>query len=294
MDTPLVPGPVYALLTALAWSGAVILFKKSGDAIHPVGLNTFKNVLALPALALTWLVVGAPASPTKSDVVILLASGVLGIGVADTLFFHCLRILGASRTAIVECAYSPSVVVIAYVQLGETLTGLDALGALLIVGAVLLTTERKGTELARGHLVLGVAYGIAAVALMAFAIVWAKPVLAHYDVLWSTTIRMVGGVGSLLVLWVLSRDARAQVRHAFTPQPAWRYALPGAFLGTYVSLLFWIAGFKYTAANIAALLNQTNTILVVVWATLFLREPLTVRTSVAVVLACAGSVLVLI
>ncbi len=294
MDTPLLPGPVYALLTAVAWSGAVILFKKSGDVMQPVGLNTFKNVVTLPLFVLTWLAFGVPASPTQSDVVVLIVSGVLGIGVADILFFEGLRILGASRTAIVECAYSPLVVVIAFLLLGETLSGLDAVGALLIISAVLLTTAPKGTRLPKSELIAGVAYGIGAVSLMALAIVWVKPVLARYDVLWSTTLRMVGGVGSLLVLWLLSPRARAQVRQAFTPQPAWRYALPGAFLGTYVSLLFWIAGFKYTAANTAALLNQTNTILVVAWAVLFLREPLTLRTGAAVALASAGSVLVLV
>ena len=39
-------GQILALLTAVIWAVAVILFKKSGETFHPLGLNIFKNVLA--------------------------------------------------------------------------------------------------------------------------------------------------------------------------------------------------------------------------------------------------------
>ena len=42
----------------------------------------------------------------------MVVSGALGIGVADTMFFECLERLGASKTAVVECLYSPVVILI--------------------------------------------------------------------------------------------------------------------------------------------------------------------------------------
>ena len=87
---------------------------------------------------------------------------------------------------------------------------------------------------------------------------------------------------------------RGYVLAVFVPQPAWRFALPGSFIGAYVAMLLWIAGFNYNAANVAGILNQTSTLLTVLLATLFLREPLTQRRAVAVMLAFGGSVLVLV
>ena len=64
-------------------------------------------------------------------------------------------------------------------------------------------------------------------------------------------------------------------------------------MGTYVSILLWIGSFKYAPANIAALLNQTSTVFIILLAAVFLREPLTKRVGLAVLLAASGALLVL-
>jgi drug/metabolite transporter (DMT)-like permease len=55
----------------------------------------------------------------------------------------------------------------------------------------------------------------------------------------------------------------------------------------------WLAGFKYSQAGIAALLNQTSTVLVVLFAAAFLQEPLTKVKLLAVALAFSGAAIVL-
>jgi drug/metabolite transporter (DMT)-like permease len=69
--------------------------------------------------------------------------------------------------------------------------------------------------------------------------------------------------------------------------------IPGTVLGSFLSLIFWIAGMKYTQASIAAILNQTSSIHQIVLATIFLKEPMTRRKAVAAVLALAGIVMVI-
>jgi drug/metabolite transporter (DMT)-like permease len=113
-------GEALALLCAIAWAVAVILFKKSGETVHPVGLNFFKNLLAIVFLAPTIYVFGgtilhpAPAS----CYIVLLLSGALGIGIADTLFFKSLNALGAGLSAIVVCMYSPFIIALSFLYLG--------------------------------------------------------------------------------------------------------------------------------------------------------------------------------
>ena len=66
----------------------------------------------------------------------------------------------------------------------------------------------------------------------------------------------------------------------------------GAFMGTFLSVSFWLAGFKYTLAGRAAIYNQLSTILITLLAVIFLKEHLNFRSWVAVILAMVGAVLV--
>ena len=56
--------------------------------------------------------------------------------------------------------------------------------------------------------------------------------------------------------------------------------------------MFWLAGMKYTQAGIAAILNQTSSIHILIFASLFLHEPFTRQKFFSACLAIAGVVLV--
>ncbi len=288
-------GPVFALLTALSWAIAVVLFKKSGDAIEPLALNLLKNCLGLGLVLISAMFANTSAShATLSDILVLLASGALGIGIADTLLFAGLNRTGAAHQAIVETIYSPAVVLFSFFMLGEVLSPVQALGGLCILGAVGIASMRPSTSLSKpANQLAGLLLGGSSMVLMAFAIVWVKPVLERHDVLFSTGMRLTGGLIALAVMALTSQRRRSNVSAAFRPQFAWRFALPGALFGTYLSLLCWIAAFKYAEAGVVALLNQTSTLFIVILAAKYLREPLTARIVVAVGLALTGSVIVL-
>ncbi|MCK7482717.1 MAG: DMT family transporter [Candidatus Moduliflexus flocculans] len=118
-------------------------------------------------------------SPPRT-VALLLLSGVLGIAVSDTLFFHALNRLGASLTAIVDCFYSPFVIALSFFLLGERLCPHPARSApALVVSAVLTPVQGRQDreDRPRRDLVLGIVYGILAMFFVAFGIVMVKPVL---------------------------------------------------------------------------------------------------------------------
>ena len=51
--------------------------------------------------------------------------------------------------------------------------------------------------------------------------------------------------------------------------------LAGAFFGTFLSVIFWLAGLKYTLAGRAAIYNQLSTIFIILLASIFLNEIMT-------------------
>ena len=287
-------GEVLAVVSGFVWAVAVILYKVSGRNVHPLGLNLFKNILALVFMAPTMFILGErvwPSVPPKS-VGLLLLSGFLGIAVSDTFFFYSLNRLGASIVAIVDCFYSPFVIGLSFIILGERMAAWQLIGVALIISAVLAASRSNtnGAPLPRKDLVLGMIFGVLAMFFVAVGIVIVKPVLATESIVWATLVRLVGGTVPLVLLIPLLRERRAILRPLFAPAN-WKAMVPAAFFGSYLSLILWMGGMKYAKVSVAAALNQLNTIFIVVLAAIFLKERLGWWKVAAVALAFLGAYL---
>jgi drug/metabolite transporter (DMT)-like permease len=59
-------------------------------------------------------------------------------------------------------------------------------------------------------------------------------------------------------------------------------------------MILWLAGYKYTLASIAAVLNETASVFILLLAALWLKEPLTRRSVLGVTLTLGGVALMLL
>lgn len=247
----------------------------------------------------TSAVLGIPFVPperTTLDWTVTLASGVLGIGFADTLFFRALNSIGAGRVAIVDCLYSPSVVLCAFLYLAEPMPATLFVAVGLMIVAILIGVWQPAAgsaPISRRRWIKGFVYAVTAIFLTAAAIVAVKPVLERSNAWWVATVRLFGGVAFLLVHVAVTRH-RAEVLPALVHRKTWRVALPAALVGTYLGFLFWTLGMKHTYATTASVLNQTSNILVLPLARLLLEEPLGPRQWVAMALGFGGAVVVML
>jgi drug/metabolite transporter (DMT)-like permease len=299
--TQQIVGQTCAILTALTWAFALIFFKLSGERIPPMALNLFKNVVGLVLLIATVLVLWAlgleeglvlfEKHPAR-EIWILLISGFIGIALADTVFFHALNLTGVGIVAIVDCLYSPSIILFSFFMLSERLGRFQWVGAAMILAAVLVSSRlAPPRHRTRGQLIGGVLLGASSMAMMGFGIVLAKPVLNTFPLIWATIIRMVAGTVSLAAVGMFLPEGLS-LYSVFRPSRVWKWCIPGSILGAYASLVCWMAGFKYIEASVAGVLNQTSSIFAIVLATVILKESFDRRKLLAVTLALGGVVLV--
>jgi drug/metabolite transporter (DMT)-like permease len=68
----------------------------------------------------------------------------------------------------------------------------------------------------------------------------------------------------------------------------WPLLVLAAFVGQYVSMMLWMAGYKYTHASVAAVLNETASVFIVLLAAFFLREGLDARRLIGVTCTLSG------
>lgn len=287
-------GQLFAILAAINWAFALILFKRSGESVPPLALNIFKNTVGIVLLVFTLIFAGSRLGDLslhpREEVYILILSGVLGIALADTVFFYALNLCGVGIISIVDCTYSLFAILFGCLLIAEEMTPSRWLGAGLIVAGVLLSSRHAPPpNRTRLQIVIGVLCGALAMAMMVFSIVWAKPVLTvqRFPLIWAVMIRMLAGTGVLALFAVAVHD-RARHWACFKPSAVWKMSIPASILGAYLSMIFWVGGFQYASASVAGVLNQTSVVFAVILAAIFLKERLTLRKVVALTLALAG------
>jgi len=288
-------GEAFALLAPICWSVAVILFRKSGESVPPLALNLFKNLLGLLLFVLTLLVLreSAPPGSGARGIGLLLVSGAIGIGISDTLFFMTLNRVGAGLQAIINASYSPAIILMSFFFLGERLAPLQFLGVALILAAVLAVTRMRGPSGGRPTraLVIGIVLGLLTSLTQAVSIVMIKRFLEQSPLVWANSCRLLGGI--VMTLGLLSFMPQPQRRlDSLRSRRAWRIMVPAAVLGTYLSLLLWLGGMKYTQASTAAVLNQTSMLWTFALAALLLHEPVSRLRIVGLIVGAAGVALV--
>lgn len=283
-------GEFFSVACAACWAMAVILFRRSGESLPAFELNLFKNLLATGLMVPTILLFHGLAGPGYSGTewLIVIVSGVLGIAIADTWYLRALNLLGASRTGVIGMLYSPFVIIMSILFLSESLSRWQVLGLLLVLlGILLVVWRRNRQEVSPRAFRSGAIFAIGSVFLMAVGILMVKPILETHEFMWTVGVRLAAGaLGMLLVVW-LSRSWQRVWLHYRSPQP-WGTVIMASLLGSYISMIFWLAGYKLTQASVAAVLNETAAAFIVIFAWLFLGEEMNWQRVAGVSLASVG------
>ncbi len=286
-------GEIFSLACAICWAIGVVLFKHSGESFSPKSLNLFKNCLATSLIIPTTLLFEGFNIPNLSghEWFILIISGYFGIAIADNWYFEALRRVGAGRTAIVASLYSPFVIILSILYLGESLELWQWLGFVLVLSGILLVVyQRNYQEVDKAELYRGVGYAAGSVFLTALGVVLVKPVLdsGEHGFFWIVSLRLLIGIAGM-VLFILIRRKFTATKLEFTQgDHNWRNLILASIFATYLAMILWLAGFKYTDASIASVLNETANIFIVLLAWLFLKESLNKRKLAGVLLAFIG------
>jgi drug/metabolite transporter (DMT)-like permease len=289
-------GEFFALASAVSWAMAVVMFRQQGRLLPPFELNLFKNALGFLLLIPTLMLVEGWSLPDYSlpDLGTALLSGCLGIAVADTWYLRALNLMGASRSGIVASLLSPFVILLSILFLGESLSGWQIPGLMLVMAGILLVTwKHKRSSVDHDSVQKGVWFGIGAMFMMAVGVVMVKEILETRPFLWTVEIRLFGGLLGMVIVMVL-RKRVASVKANFSMPLPWVRISIASTLGAYVSMLMYLAGYKLIPASEASILNESANAWIVLLAWLVLGESLGLRKVTGLVLTMAGVAIMLL
>jgi drug/metabolite transporter (DMT)-like permease len=283
-------GETAALVAALAWAVASVIWARAGRSIHPIDLNLFKGVIGSFLLLATLAFQGSLFVSVELRAVLLLGvSGAVGIGLGDTAYFEAINCLGARRALLLMMLAPPLAGLTAWAFLGERL-GADAWGgiALTILGVGWVITERYAAADGRpSRLLRGVGMGfLAAVAQVAGAVL-SRAAFTQTAVtpLMSALLRMAAAC-LILVVWVLVSRSRGR-RTIERSRRVWGITTLAAVIGTYVGISLQQFAFKYTDTGVAQTLLSTSPLFILPIA-VWMGERVSLRAAAGVVIALLG------
>ena len=285
-------GDFYALMAALCWSSGVILFELSGKSFDSIQINLLKNSIGFLCFVVVLLVTGDLfISYTNQEYGILVISAILGVAIGDLLLLNSLRRLGAGLYAIVGTSYILFVFIFALVMYQEQISSQIYFGGSLVIMGIIVRSNTMLHSIKRDVLLSGILYGLFAQILTAYSVLLIKPIMEDHYIVHIAMLRF--GIGMLFNIghFLFSKGIRAFIGTIVQgiSNPT---MVIGALMGTFFSVIFWLSGFKYTLASRAAIYNQLSTILITIMAAIFLKEKMTFKSWLGVMLAFIGAMIV--
>ena len=285
-------GDLYAVITAVCWSSAVILFDISTKNFTAIQLNVLKNFIGVFGFILTIILFSIPSPNfSQQDIFTLALSGFLGILIADGLFLESLRRLGSGISAVVSTIYTPTVFIIAFILFNETINLHSYIGGVLVLGGITISVFQPPKTIKKRDLYIGILFGIMANILTAYSVLIIKPIMKNNSVIYVALYRFSIGLFFGILINLVNSGTKAVIQK-FKQGLTNQYVVFGAILGTYLSVIFWLAGYKYTLAGRAAIYNQLSTVFIIILARVFLKEPMTSKKIIGVSLAIFGAMIV--
>lgn len=146
-------GEFAALGAAVSWAVAPILYRRALFKMKPMSANILRcasNAAVLVVILFAFGKAGAVAALPLEAVVVIVASGLIGLGIGDTLYMFGLNSVGVARAVPLAASYPLFSLVWATLLLGEPIAATAILGAFVILLGIWLLSRERDENAAEG------------------------------------------------------------------------------------------------------------------------------------------------
>jgi len=303
-----VPYQIAALLAALAWALSSLV---AANPVRELGGPRFARLRMIAVtLILTSVatVFGDWGSLRLVDVVLLSASGMIGLLIGDAALFTAMARVGPRRTGLVFTVNAPFAAVMSVFIFGETFTLVAVFGAVLtVVGVAIAVGFRRKVSTVRnvaigdhafeqvdGRLWVGLAWGTIGALGQAGGAILAKPVLdAGVDAITAAATR---AVPATVGLWIFARPLDRVARSSRRDRLTWRhvgYLVISATIAMVIGMTLVLYSLGHGAVGVATILSATTPVMLLPLLWITTRRRPTAAAWVGAALTVVGAALLL-
>ncbi|MBK4217366.1 DMT family transporter [Paracoccus caeni] len=294
--------PIYelaALGAAACWALTGSLVTGAVRAIGPFWFNLLRHIFVILMLSVVVGFLVPQGHLGRHEAAILIASGIIGIFIGDTLNFAAVGRLGARRAGALFALNAPMAAIMGWLVLGETLNSQAVLGICVTAAGVAIAIAGRPPanahrfEQTEGIILTGILFGLGAALTQALGSLVARPVMeAGVDPYVASLLRVSA---SGLCFGVLASVMASGVTSAKPMRPMTTEAIAMALLTAIFGLglgmtllMFALSGGK---VGIVSTLSATSPVLILPLLWLRTGQRPTRASCLGAVIACAGMAL---
>jgi drug/metabolite transporter (DMT)-like permease len=283
-------GLLCALASALSWTLIGLVARALSPYLNMWSINMIRAAVAGTVLVALMLASGGHRSLAALEVrwwVALMVSVVTAFAIGDTAFLEATRWLGLGRAMTVSMVYPLMAAALGLWWLGEPVTAMVFLGALVTLGGlVLVVTERTPVTAGqapaqRRH---GLVLALVAAAAWAVSAALVRPAMREIDPITAQAIRVPVAA---LVLWCAppARGAAARLREHLREAGPLLLVISAL---TVASAVTFVAAIKYAGVAVATVASSTSPLFALTIGLVAFGERVTWRAAAGTVLCVSG------
>jgi drug/metabolite transporter (DMT)-like permease len=136
-------GEISALITAILWAVSSYFFSNAINKIGSLSVNFLRLLISLLLLIPTIFIFNIWDTISLRQIILLMASGIVGLSIGDALFFKSLEYL-SPRIGTLVTSLSPAVsAIMAYFFLSERISLINVTGIVIALSGVMLVVFKK-------------------------------------------------------------------------------------------------------------------------------------------------------
>ncbi len=293
-------GELAALGAAISWTFSAILYRQALQQTKPISANIIR-LSCTSAILLVFLVaigkLGVLTNLSANVAVLAAVSGIIGLGLGDTLYMLSLKLVGVARAVPITCTYPLFGLLWTVVFSGEAITFGVVFGTVAIVAGIwLLSYEKKDANtVKRQVLIKGVAAALATALLWSVSISMmdlAVEETPSLDQALVVNVMRASMIGLLLLVFspIIDRG------HGFLKVSRKTAAtlIVGGLVALGLGWFFLTFSFTETMASRAIPISSTTPLFSALASVVLLHEKVTARNLVGSVVVVAGIFLIFI
>jgi DME family drug/metabolite transporter len=296
-------GELAALGTAICWTVSAVLYKKALLKTRPISANIVRCtgtsialVVALGAIGK----IGTLVDVSLYAIILTSVSGIVGLGLGDTLYMTSLNLVGVTRAVPITCTYPLFSILLAIFLQKEVVTSQVVLGAVVIVLGIWLLSqeEQKDTNrLYRKDLIKGVAFSLATAAIWAVSIALINMAVTLPE---TTSLDHALAVNTIRILatavFLLGSTPITDKSFEFLKMKRGTLlaVVSGGLVALAVGWFLLAMSFLYIPESQAVPISSTSPLFAVIAGIIFLHEPVTAKIVAGSLIVVVGIFLIFV
>ncbi|MCX8177362.1 MAG: DMT family transporter [Candidatus Bathyarchaeota archaeon] len=277
------------------------MYKSALARTSPIPANTVRCLGTSIIMLLCLTIAGQIWTLTSLSLYVVLlasASGLIGLGLGDTLYLQSLRILGVSRAVPLTCTYPLFSLIWALMLAGEEITLQIILAAIAIVAGIWLLSWENNSKIAETDgkmLAKGVTFALLTAAIWSISISMVnlalreKPDLEHAFAI--NTLR-VAALAVVLLAFTFMANRKAGFYGIDRKTAA--TLVSGGIIAIGLGWFLLTLSFTYIPESQAVPISSTTPLFSTFFSIIFLREKITLKVVFGSILVVAGTVMIFV